>query len=489
VRLLWPLPDAYRTVSTVFGEVLKDKDNKPYIHNAVDVECPDTTPVYACMDGYLEPEWTDWGGNVARITNGAVVSRYCHLKYGVEGDGIPVQAGEQVGIIGKSGSAWTGYHLHWEVKINGVAVNPMEYLQEGTMSKVALHFQNMTSWAGPVVAQYWQFPRWVKAMNPLVPDAFPGAYVLGRAYLRADNNAWESACVAKGTAGGAEYFNAMMPYYAERRGIVSAWEAANESDISDTTKAAKYRDFLDEWSRLMHSVGLRCCGGSIAVGNPQVKKYDGQNDVLRIIAPALARCDYWSYHGYWQRPYDPADDWWSHRYRLIVSECAAMGITLPPLIISETGADIGGGHNDGWRCQYNGDWNAYFADIKRYSGELNKDAYVVAATFFTSGPNGDWDMFEIDQVQAQAIGQFVLGDVVEPPVPVDDLLTWAETIVIPYNPQAAIFRYIIGKGWTPQSQEMSHDGAAYMWGWQPDNTRTLCGWINGQVQEVATRPN
>jgi hypothetical protein len=356
------------------------------------------------------------------------------------------------------------------------------------MSKVALHFQQMTSWAASVVAQYWQFPRWVKVMNPPVPDAFPGSFVLGRAYLRANNDTWEKEMVAKGTQGGAEYFNALLPYYAERRGIVSAWEAANEPDISDTTKAAKYRDFLDEWSRLMHSVGLRCCGGSISVGNPKLKAFDGSNEELKIIAPALARCDYWSYHGYWQRPYDPADNWWAHRYRLIVSECAAMGITLPPLIISEVGADIGGGHNDGWRVQYANDWNAYFADIKRYSAELNKDAYVQAATFFTSGPNDDWDMFEIDQAQAIALGQFVVGDVVTPPV--DDLLTWAETIVIPYNVNAALFKYIIGKGWIPQSPESMHDGEAYMWGWnRTANTRTLCGWISGAVVEVYSRPN
>jgi hypothetical protein len=480
VRLRLPFDGQYE-ITTPYGE-----DG----HMAIDYACPEGTPMYACMSGKLSHESTIGGGTVARITAETTVSRYCHLSAYVVGDGVQVQAGDPIALSGNTGTLTSGPHLHWSLAINGVAVNPMEYLQEGTMSKVALHFQQMTSWAGPVVAQYWQFPRWVKAMNPLVPDAFPGAYVLGRAYLRADNNAWESACVAKGTAGGAEYFNGLLPYYAERRGIVTAWEAVNEPNLSDTSAAAKYRDFLEEWSRLMHSVGLKCCGGSIAVGNPKLSCFDANNDVLRIIAPALSRCDYWSYHGYWQRPYDPKDNWWAHRYREIVGEAKGMGFTLPPLIISECGADIGGGHNDGWRVQYNNDWNAYFADIKRYSGELNKDAYVVAATFFTSGPNGDWDMFEVDQANAIALGQFVVGDVpVDPPVPVDDLLTWAETIVIPYNPQAAIFRYIIGKGWTPQSQEMSHDGAAYMWGWRPDNTRTLCGWINGQVQEVYTRPN
>jgi hypothetical protein len=417
VRLTWPLPPEFTTITTQYGE-----DG----HMAIDIACPDGTPVYACMDDYLEPEWTDMGGNVARITSGDVVSRYCHLKYAITDTPYEVLAGDQVGIIGKSGTAWTGYHLHWEVKINGVAVDPLLYVGGG-MSKISLHFQQMTSWAASVVAQYWQFPRWVKVMNPPVPDAFPGTYVLGRIYERPDNNAWEQAMVAKGTTGGVEYFNALLPYYAARRGIVTVWEAVNEPALQTIQQANNYRDFLDAWALQMHAVGLKVCGGSIAVGNPKLACFDANNDVLRIIAPALSRCDYWSYHGYWQRPYDPKDNWWAHRYREIVGEAKGMGFTLPPLIISETGADIGGGHNDGWRCQYNGDWNAFFADIKRYSSELDKDNYVVAATFFTSGPNDDWDMFEHDQANAIAMGQYVLNDVpVEPPhegLPEDETTT------------------------------------------------------------------
>lgn len=435
MQLIWPLPPEFTAddVSTIFGEILIDKYGVEYPHNAVDVAAPDGTPVYACIDGYLEPEWTDWGGNVARITSGGAVSRYCHLKYGVEGGGINVRAGDQVGIIGKSGSAWAGYHLHWEVKVNSVAVDPMLYLkEESTMSKIALHFQNMTSWAAPVVAQYWQFPRWVKVMNPPVPDVFPGTYVLGRAYLRNDNDAWEQGLVAKGTAGGVEYFNAMLPYYAERRGIVTAWEAVNEPALQTIQQAHSYADFLFAWSAKMHNAGLKCCGGSIGVGNPKLNCFDGNNDVLKSIVPALKQCDYWSYHGYWKRPYGPDDNWWAHRYRAIRSEALGMGFDLPPLIISECGADIGGGHNDGWRVQYGGDWNAFMADIKRYSAELDKDSYVVTATFFTSGPNSDWDMFEHDQANAIAMGQFVVGDVpVEPPhegLPMDETATDAKTI-------------------------------------------------------------
>jgi hypothetical protein len=208
VRLRLPFDGQYE-ITTPYGE---------NGHMAVDYACPEGTPVLAAHAGKVSYESTVMGGRVARVTGAECYTRYCHLLgYWVD-DGDWVEAGDRIALSGNTGTATTGPHLHFACySLNGVAVNPMEYLQEGTMSKVALHFQNMTSWAGPVVAQYWQFPRWVKAMNPLVPDAFPGAYVLGRAYLRADNNAWESACVAKGTSGGAEYFNAMLPYNQSRQ--------------------------------------------------------------------------------------------------------------------------------------------------------------------------------------------------------------------------------------------------------------------------------
>jgi hypothetical protein len=74
----------------------------------------------------------------------------------------------------------------------------------------------------------------------------------------------------------------------------------------------------------------------------------------------------------------------------------------------------------------------------------------------------------------------------------DDLLVWAETIIIPFNPNAALSQYIDVKGWLAQSQEMSHDGIPYQWGRHKINGvwyRTFIGWINGQVVEVATVKN
>ena len=53
-------------------------------HWAVDIGCPEGTPVYADHAGILTGETTPGGGNVARITGDICVTRYCHLRRGVE---------------------------------------------------------------------------------------------------------------------------------------------------------------------------------------------------------------------------------------------------------------------------------------------------------------------------------------------------------------------------------------------------------------------
>jgi hypothetical protein len=292
----------------------------------------------------------------------------------------------------------------------------------------------------------------------------------------------------RGAQGGVEYFNFNLPYYEARRGIVTAWQFINEPIIWSDADATNYRDALHAWIMLMHGRGFEGVGGVWARGNPQLKVVDPNCRYLTIMGPALDECDYQAYHGYGRGRFKNTDIWEALRYRLITDELVSLGHKRPRWFISECLDDLGGGPKDGWRDDpaYAGSWPLYFGDLRLADIEYKKDG-VEAAFVFLCGAYPMWRSWELDQPQVIDLGEYAANDVV--PVPVDDLLTWAETIVIPYNPQAAIFRYIIGKGWTPQSQEMSHDGAAYMWGWRPDNTRTLCGWINGQVQEVATRPN
>ncbi len=67
-------------------------------------------------------------GNVLEIRHmQGIVTRYAHLNKNLVRAGMRVERGEIVAQVGSTGRS-TGPHLHYEVRLNGVAVNPMHYI-------------------------------------------------------------------------------------------------------------------------------------------------------------------------------------------------------------------------------------------------------------------------------------------------------------------------------------------------------------------------
>jgi murein DD-endopeptidase MepM/ murein hydrolase activator NlpD len=101
------------------------------MHAGIDLSGPAGTPIYATADGVVsEAGWHNGGyGNLIKITHGrGIETRYAHLS------GISVRAGEQIKrgqLIGRMGSTGrsTGSHLHYEVRIDGRAVNPIPFMK------------------------------------------------------------------------------------------------------------------------------------------------------------------------------------------------------------------------------------------------------------------------------------------------------------------------------------------------------------------------
>lgn len=102
-------------------------------HKGVDLAGPTGTPVYATADGTIAmAQWFSSYGNYVQIEHGAgLETRYGHLSGYVVSPGQKVRKGDLIGYIGSTGRS-TGPHLHYEVRVAGIAVNPIPYMLETT---------------------------------------------------------------------------------------------------------------------------------------------------------------------------------------------------------------------------------------------------------------------------------------------------------------------------------------------------------------------
>ena len=99
-------------------------------HNGVDFRAPIGTPVFAANSGVVKlAENLFYSGNVVIIDHGTkVFTIYAHLsKIKVKTD-QHIEKGQLIGLTGATGRV-SGPHLHWGVKVNGVAVDPMQFVK------------------------------------------------------------------------------------------------------------------------------------------------------------------------------------------------------------------------------------------------------------------------------------------------------------------------------------------------------------------------
>ena len=109
------------------------------MHGGIDLAGPVGTPVYATADGIVgRSEWNSGGyGNLVEINHGqGIQTRYGHLSRMIAQAGQRVRRGDLIGLMGSTGRS-TGSHLHYEVRIDGRAVNPVPFMQS-TDTLVAL---------------------------------------------------------------------------------------------------------------------------------------------------------------------------------------------------------------------------------------------------------------------------------------------------------------------------------------------------------------
>jgi len=119
------------------------------MHAGIDLSGPLGTPIYATADGVVgRSEWNSGGyGNLVEIDHGqGIQTRYGHLSRLIARPGQRVRRGELIGLMGSTGRS-TGSHLHYEVRIEGRAVNPVPFMQP---SQTLIALQRRTAVEAPV---------------------------------------------------------------------------------------------------------------------------------------------------------------------------------------------------------------------------------------------------------------------------------------------------------------------------------------------------
>jgi murein DD-endopeptidase MepM/ murein hydrolase activator NlpD len=131
---MWPIEGP---VTSSFGEREDPFNGEGAFHSGIDISAPFGTPVRATADGEVSDAamGAGYGREVVLNHGHDVLTVYGHLSAIAVMPGQHVTQGQIIGYVGQSGRS-TGPHLHYEVRVHNVPVNPHKYLRT-TYAQVA----------------------------------------------------------------------------------------------------------------------------------------------------------------------------------------------------------------------------------------------------------------------------------------------------------------------------------------------------------------
>ena len=124
---IWPVKGF---ISSGFGPRHSPFTGRLSMHKGIDIAGPDGTPIVSTADGIvIRSEFNKYGfGNLVVINHGYGFStKYGHLQKRIVKVGDRVKRGQVIAYRGNTGRS-TGTHLHYEVNINNVPINPLHYI-------------------------------------------------------------------------------------------------------------------------------------------------------------------------------------------------------------------------------------------------------------------------------------------------------------------------------------------------------------------------
>lgn len=125
---IWPVNGF---ITSSFGGRISPFGGGGQFHKGLDISSRVGTPIVAPAEGTVIMAAPDgaYGNSVEVDHGGGTITKYAHMQKSVVKPGQWVKRGEVLGYVGMTGRT-TGPHLHYEVRLNGVPVNPMRYILE-----------------------------------------------------------------------------------------------------------------------------------------------------------------------------------------------------------------------------------------------------------------------------------------------------------------------------------------------------------------------
>ena len=126
-RFVWPIP-THAPGTRGFGVQMHPILGDYRMHTGIDVSAPTGTRIYAAAEGYVRfVGWMGGFGNTVIIDHGGGYSTlYAHNSRNRVSRGQHVVSGQHIADVGSTGMS-TGPHLHFEIRRNNVAVDPLGY--------------------------------------------------------------------------------------------------------------------------------------------------------------------------------------------------------------------------------------------------------------------------------------------------------------------------------------------------------------------------
>ncbi|MFQ5932433.1 MAG: M23 family metallopeptidase [Nitrospiraceae bacterium] len=123
---IWPVKG---WITSRFGPRLSPFTDQRAFHNGLDIGARPNTPIKAAAAGRVRATGFDsMMGNLVLLDHGyGKQTEYAHLSKILVKRGQKVKRGDAIGLLGNTGHS-TGPHLHYMVKVNGRAVNPLTYI-------------------------------------------------------------------------------------------------------------------------------------------------------------------------------------------------------------------------------------------------------------------------------------------------------------------------------------------------------------------------